>query len=93
MPKYELSGLDAAVQGRIVTVALLALGASQPVFGSSLPFVMLAAVVVLLLGLWLRHADAPGRVLQGGRLRQPDHAMLCCDVGRCVEFTVGAQDG
>jgi hypothetical protein len=56
MPTYELSGLDAAVQGRIVTVAL---GACQPVFGSSLPFVVLAAVVALLLGLWLRHADAP----------------------------------
>ncbi|WP_105034832.1 CPBP family intramembrane glutamic endopeptidase [Cryobacterium aureum] len=59
MPKYELSGLDAAVHGRIVTVAVLALGACQPVFGSSLPFVVLAAVVALSLGLWLRHADAP----------------------------------
>lgn len=59
MPKYELSGLDTAVHGRIVTVALLALCACQPVFGSSLPFVVLAAVVALLLGLWLRHADAP----------------------------------
>lgn len=46
------------VRGRIVSVALLALGAMQPVVVGSLPFAVMVAGVAILLSWWLRSDDA-----------------------------------
>lgn len=48
-----------AARGRLVAVALLAMGAAQPVVGASLPLTAICAVVAVVLGVWLRSDDAP----------------------------------
>lgn len=58
VPENPSLTLNVAVQARAAALILLALGASQPVFGGGLPFAMVALAIVVVLGLSIRNVDA-----------------------------------